>query len=181
MPSYDYQNRDGVEPISWERFTELGRSLAQQLAAESVDLILGIARAGLFPATLISCTLRRELYPVRVTRRVNDQVSYEKPVWRVDVPETVKGQRVAVIDEIADTGETLSTVAQRARQRGAIQVVTAALVSHTWANPQPDKVALCTDALVLFPWDEQVFTEGRWQAHPEITEALKLQGKKTLK
>jgi hypoxanthine phosphoribosyltransferase len=79
MQSYDYQNRTGVEPISWERFTELGRGLAQQLAAENVDIILGIARAGLFPATLISCALRRELYPVRVTRRINDRVSYENP------------------------------------------------------------------------------------------------------
>jgi hypoxanthine phosphoribosyltransferase len=93
----------------------------------------------------------------------------------------VKRLRVAVIDEIADTGETLSIVAQRARQRGAIHVVTAALVSHTWANPQPDKVALLTDALVLFPWDEQVFTEDHWQANPEITAALKLQEKKSLK
>jgi uncharacterized protein len=178
MQSYDYEHRKGVESISWERFAELGHALTEQLAAENVDVILGIARAGLFPATLVSCGLRRELYPVRVTRRLNDQVTYDKPVWRVDVPAAVKGLRVAVIDEIADTGETLALVAERAREQGALRVITAALVSHPWANPRPDQIALLSDALVIFPWDEQVYTAERWQAHPEITAALNLQEKR---
>jgi hypothetical protein len=56
-------------------------------------------------------------------------------------------------------------------------VVTAALVAHTWAAPRPDAVALLTDALVLFPWDRRVLADGQWQPHPELAEALKLQGR----
>lgn len=177
IKSYDYQHRDGIEPISWERFAELARLLAEKLAAENVDMILGIARAGLFPATLVSCTLRRELYPVRVTRRVDNEIKFEKPVWRVDVPETVKGLRVAVIDEIADSGDTLALVASRARQQGALHVVTGCLVSHSWAAPEPDHAALISDALVIFPWDEKIYTHETLQTHPEMAEAVKLQGK----
>ena len=175
MKSYDYTHRKGIEEISWERFGELIRILTEKLGDKQIDIVVGIARAGLFPATALACTLRRELCPVRVTRRVNDVVQYESPIWRVDVPSTVAGQRVAVIDEIADSGETLAIVAARAQERGARQVWTVSLIAHSWADPQPDITALVSDALVIFPWDKQVFLDGAWQTHPEIEAAIKLQ------
>jgi len=175
MKSYDYTHRKGIEEISWERFGELSRALTEQLADKKIDIVIGIARAGVFPATAVACALRRELYPVRVTRRVNDVVQYESPIWRVDVPATVANQRVAVIDEIADTGETLAIVAARALERGACQVWTLGLVAHTWANPKPNFTALTSDALVIFPWDKEVYTESGWQMHPELVEAIRAQ------
>ncbi|HBY06860.1 MAG TPA: hypothetical protein DEH22_03410, partial [Chloroflexi bacterium] len=68
MKSYDYAHRKGIKEISWERFGELSRVLTEQLANKKIDIVIGIARAGLFPATAVACALRRELYPVRVTR-----------------------------------------------------------------------------------------------------------------
>jgi uncharacterized protein len=180
MKSYDYAQRKGIEEISWERFGELSRTLAGQLSGKKVDLVIGIARAGLFPATAVACALRRELYPVRVTRRVNDVVQYRSPIWRVDVPATVAGQRLAVIDEIADTGETLAIVAARALERGARQVWTLSLVAHSWANPQPDFTALQSDALLVFPWDKQVLTSAGWKLHPELESAIRSQDKSSL-
>ncbi|HTP07216.1 MAG TPA: phosphoribosyltransferase [Anaerolineae bacterium] len=175
MQSYDYAHRSGVEPITWERFAELSHTLVEKLAPYNVDAVVGIARAGLFPATAVSIMLRRDLYPVRVSRRFNDEVKFHHPQWIVDVAEDVKDQIVAVVDEIADTGETLAIVAERVKQRGAKRVITASLISHSWAEPLPDVVALTTDAFVMFPWDEQVYIDGQWQIHPEIVDALKRQ------
>ncbi len=175
MQSYDYAQRDGIEPISWERFAQLSRTLAEKLAKAGVEVIVGVARAGLFPATAISCALRCELFPVRVTRRLNDEVTYDHPVWKVDVSPEVKGKIVAVVDEIADSGETIALIADRVREMGAAKVMTAGLISHSWANPPLDVAAMITDALVLFPWDGQVYADGRWQPHPELEEALSLQ------
>ena len=172
MQSYDYVHRDGVDEITWERFAALSARLAEELAAHNVDAVVGIARAGLFPATNVACALRCEFYPVRLSRRINDRVRHEHPVWHVDVAPEVAGKRVAVIDEIADTGETLALVADRVRELNAAQVITAAMISHTWAHPMPDVTALVTDALVLFPWDRRVYAEGQWQAHPEVVDAL---------
>ena len=177
MKSYDYSQRKGVEEICWERFANLAAMLAERLANENIEVVVGIARAGLFPATAVACALRKELFPVRITRRLNDLVTYNKPVWKVDVSIEVEGKVVAVIDEIADTGETLRLVVQRAREQGAKRVITACLVSHSWANPAPDLAGLVTDALVIFPWDKQVYQDGNWQAHPELAGPLKLQQK----
>jgi len=175
MRSYDYAQRKGVEEISWERFASLSASLAEKLATEGIEVVVGIARAGLFPATALACALRIEFFPVRITRRLNDRVTFQQPVWKVDVSKEVKGKIVAVVDEIADTGQTLRLVTQRVRELGTARVVTACLVSHSWADPAPDQVALVTDALVIFPWDKKVYKAGQWQVNPELAEALKLQ------
>ncbi|HLI05639.1 MAG TPA: hypothetical protein VKV40_03640 [Ktedonobacteraceae bacterium] len=73
MKSYDYAHRQGVRSISWEESARLSARLAEQLDRARVEVIVGIARAGLIPATIVACDLRREMYPVRVTRRVNDE------------------------------------------------------------------------------------------------------------
>jgi hypoxanthine phosphoribosyltransferase len=177
MHSYDYARRQGVREISWEEFAALSARLAEELVEAGVEAVVGIAKAGLFPATAVACNLRREMYPVRVSRRVNDEVVHKSPVWIVPVSPEVKGKVVAVVDEIADTGETLALVANSVRENGAVRVVTACLVSHSWANPAPDVSALITDALVIFPWDREVLVGGEWQPHPEIVAALKAQGK----
>jgi hypoxanthine phosphoribosyltransferase len=175
MKSYDYQQRKGVEAISWERFVELYQRMVEELAAHGVDAVVGIARAGLFPATGAACSLRCMLYPVNVSRRVDDRVTHTEPVWHTDVSPEVAGKVVAVIDEIADSGGTLRQVAGRVRELGARKVVTAALVSHSWADSAPDVCPLVTDALVMFPWDQAIYLDGQWQMHPELTEALGLQ------
>jgi hypothetical protein len=177
MQSYDYAHRQGVKEISWDEFAALSARLAEELDRAGAEVVVGIARAGLFPATAVACSLRRELYPVRVTRRINDEVVHTSPVWKVPVSPEVKGKVVAVVDEIADTGDTLALVADSVRAYDAARVVTACLVSHTWANPAPDVSALVTDALVIFPWDQRVLLAGKWQPHPEIVAALMAQGK----
>jgi uncharacterized protein len=177
MQSYDYAHRDGVDEISWERFEQLSAALAEQLAAHKVEVVIGVARAGLFPATAVALALRSEFYPVRVTRRVNTLVTYDHPVWKVRVPAEVAGRVVAVIDEIADSGETVQLVANEVRRLGAAKVVTATLVRHSWASPVPDACALVSDALVVFPWGRQVLVDGAWQPDPELAEALLLQKK----
>ncbi len=180
MQPYDYSHRQGVRPISWDDFAALAATLAEQLAPVGIELVVGIARAGLIPATTIACSLRREMYPVRITRRVNDEVRYTVPVWKVPVTPDVAGKVVAVIDEIADTGQTLDMVAARVRELGAAQVVTACLVRHSWANTVPTFCALVSDALVVFPWNRRALIAGQWQLHPEVAAALKLQGKESL-
>jgi hypoxanthine phosphoribosyltransferase len=176
MKSYDYAHRDGVHTLTWGDFYSLAQGLAEGLAAHGPQAIVGIARAGLFPGTAVACMLRRELYPVRITRRLNDEVVYDVPVWKTPLPPDIAGKVIAVVDEIADSGETLALVAEAAKREGAKQVITACLVSHSWASPAPDLSALVSDALVIFPWDRLVFQDGEWAPHPEIISALEAQG-----
>ena len=177
MKSYDYAHRSGVSQLTWDDFAALSRRLAELLEPYQPQVILGVARAGLFPATAVACSLRCEFFPIRLTRRVNDEVFYDQPVWKIPVPPEVKGMLVAVVDEIADTGQTLTMVADSARAMGAAQVVSACLVSHSWADPAPHISALVSDEFIIFPWDRQVLSGGKWITRPEIEAGLKAQSR----
>jgi uncharacterized protein len=177
MKPYDYTHRNGVRLISWVDFADLAAHLAELLEPYQPEVILGIARAGLFPATLVACSLRRELFPIRLTRRANDQVVYDRPVWKVPVPQEVVGKGVAIIDEIADTGQTLAMASEQAMNLGAKKVITASLVRHSWADPAPQVCSLITDEFVIFPWDRRVLDRGKWVDHPEVIAGLKAQRK----
>ena len=169
---YDYASRQGVHEMSWDEFAELADRLAELLEPEHIETVVGLARAGLFPATAVAISLRKELYPARISRRFKDEVRFETPQWRVPISPDVADRVVAVVDEMADTGETLELAEAEAYAKGANRVVTASLVAHTWAEPMPDHVALVTDALVLFPWDREVLVDGAWMPHPELEDAL---------
>lgn len=173
--SYDYAHRRGVREVTWDDVTAICRRLAEELDRLKVDAIIGIARGGLLPATLIALMLRRDLFPVRLSRRQGDQVVSEHPVWSVPVGPYVQGRRVAVIDEMSDTGETLAEVGRACSAAGADFVICAALFSHSWAQPRPGVVGVETDELVVCPWDRAVLVDQRWMEHPEITLARSMQ------
>ena len=177
MKSYDYQSRRGIKEISWKEFGFLSRALSESLSCIQPQIVIGIARAGLFPAAAVACMLRLELYPVRITRRENDRIVHQSPIWKVPILGDLENKKIIVIDEIADTGETLSLVKQAVYSKGAKLVHSAALISHSWAEPAPDISALVSDELIIFPWDKEVLIEGKWQIHPEIAAAIQAQSR----
>lgn len=176
MKKPDYSHRTGVENITWDRFGLLTRTLVEQLAAEKVDVVIGIARGGLMPATFIASALRCEMFPIRLTRRMNDVIVHSSPACLLDVAIQVANRKCAVIiDDVTDTGQTLAIATQLVKRRGVPKILTACLATHSRANPKPDYVGIHTDALVVFPWDMHVYLNGEWQVHPETIEALRQQ------
>ena len=173
MRSADDARRAGIERISWERFEALVRQLALEIEAYELQIILGIARGGLFPATMLSFLLRRELYPVRLTRRLNDAVVSQEPTWLVRPPDKVRGRRVLIVDAIADSGQTLAMASDEVRRLGSSHVRTAVLYAHTWADPRPNYVGLTSDAFILNPWDREVLFNGQFVTHPELAAVLR--------
>ncbi|MFO7322352.1 MAG: phosphoribosyltransferase family protein [Chloroflexota bacterium] len=173
---YAYENRIGIRPISWEDFHGLCKSLASAAADFRPQIILAVGRAGYYPGTLIAHMLQTEIFPVRVSRRVNDEIRYKRPKWIVKPPKDVKDRRVLIVDEICDSGETLQKVKKRAEKLGAKAVRTAVLYSHTHGQNIPDYIGLITDELVLNPWDREIYREGAFIMHPEYVGALEAQG-----
>ena len=175
---YDYQNRTGVLPISWEDFHSLCKGLVIAIARYQPEIILPIGRAGYYPGTLIAHMLQVELYPIRLSRRLRDIVTYQSPQWFVEPPPAVQKRRVLIVDEICSTGETILMAKQRVEALGAQATKSAALYAHTGGAPIPDYVGLITDALVLNPWDREIFRQGEFRFHPEYAKALSEQGLK---
>lgn len=173
---YDYTTRKGIHPISWEDFYGLCKALALSVSRFGPEIILPIGRGGYYPGTLLSHLLQTELYPVRVSRRVNDVVKYQRPKWLIEPPAKVAGRKVLIVDEICSTGETISIVKEKVEDLGASSIKSAVLYAHSWRSDVPDYIGLITDALVLNPWDREILQEGMFHFHPEYVEALAHQG-----
>jgi hypoxanthine phosphoribosyltransferase len=173
---YDYENRRDVHPVSWQDFHSLCKGLVMASAAFRPEIILPVGRGGYYPGTLIAHLLQVEPYPVRLSRRVNDVVTYPSPQWLVEPPAAIRGRRVLIVDEICSTGETLTMVKHRVETMDAQAVKSAVLYAHSKGVAIPDYIGLITDALILNPWDREVFRDGAFQFHPEYVQALAQQG-----
>ena len=177
MSQESYSNRDGIWPISWNDFHGLCQTIALAAAEFKPEIIIAIGRGGFYPGTLIAHLLRTEIYPVRFTRRLHDEVLHEEPQWLLEPPALVQGKRILVVDEISSSGQTLRGTKEKLVKMGAAEVQTAVLYAHTWGAEFPDYVGLINDALLLNPWDREVVVNGRLQFHPEYAEALAKQGR----
>ena len=173
---YDYETRSEVLPISWQDFHGLCKGLVVAVSAYRPEIILPVGRGGYYPGTLIAHLLQVEPYPVRLSRRVGDIVTHQRPRWLVDPPSEVRGRRVLVVDEISSTGETLVMVKDRVEAMGARAVKSAVLYAHSRGVAVPDYIGLISDALILNPWDREVYREDAFHFHPEYAGALAQQG-----
>ena len=173
---YDYSTRKGIRPISWKDFHGLCKALAAAASCFEPEIILPVGRGGNYPGTLISHMLQTEVYPVRLSRRVNDMVKYESPQWILEPPAVVTGKRVLIVDEISSSGETLQMVKTKAESMGAAEVRCAVLYAHTWGVDVPDYIGLVSDELILNPWDREVHRDGKFIFSPEYVDALEQQG-----
>lgn len=173
--SYDYSTRSGLLPISWEDFHGICKALTQAVEPFQPEIILPVGRGGYYPGTLLAHMLQVEIYPVRLSRRINDQVKFQHPQWMLEPPALVKGKRVLVVDEICSQGETLQMVWNKAAELGASETRSAVLYAHTWGADQADYIGIISDALILNPWDREILKEGAFQLNPEYAQALALQ------
>jgi hypothetical protein len=82
------------------------------------------------------------------------------------------------VDEISSTGETITMAKLRVEALGARGIRSAVLYAHVLGASVPDYVGLITDALILNPWDREIFKHGNFQCHPEYVDALSEQGLK---
>lgn len=173
MKSYDYKKRAGIREITWDDFKNLTKDLAKRIPP-GIEAIIGVARGGLYPATFISHLLQKELFPIRISRRVNDVVIYDHPKWIVKPSSLIQNKKVLVVDDVCDTSETLTMIKDELTRIGASNVFTATLYSHTHGNSKVDFTSLVTDELVINPWDKEIFNGQEFVFNPEYQTAIEV-------
>ncbi len=160
----------GFQEITWQRFDQLTRDLAARIGKNPPDLVIGIAKGGVFVGGAIAAQLRCDFFPVRISRRSRDRVARRRPKVFGKMPTEVKGKRVLVVDDVVASGDTLKLACAQALAAGAREAKSAALAIRDGA-PRPDWVALETADLVVFPWDYDVIDDGRFETDPETAGA----------
>ncbi len=107
------------ETLTWADFGRAGRELATRIDADGFrpDIILAIARGGLFPAGALGYALDvKNLHVINVEFYTGVDQRLDMPVVLPPVPKPIdlSGSRVLIADDVADTGATLRTCGHHA-------------------------------------------------------------------
>lgn len=142
----------GLVEIGWSTFGDMVRDLATCIARRyRPEVVLGIAKGGVFVGSAVASALSAEFHPVRVEKRSRDRAGVSAAAR---FP-SLKGKRVLLVDDVTKTGGTLNKARALARKAKAAEIQAAVLVVRP-GGARPEWYAIETDALVVFGWDYQL-------------------------
>ena len=147
------------EVLDWELFGTASRELAQAVVDSGFvpDIVIAVARGGLPPGGAIAYalgtkavgTMNVEFY-TGVDQRLPDPVVLP-PLLDTDA---MSGLRCLIVDDVADTGETLALV-QKIMALHCAEARTAVLYAKPRSIVDPDYVWRRTDRWIIFPWSAE--------------------------
>ena len=76
-----------------------------------------------------------------------------EPTLTQPVSVNVKGKKVLVVDEVADTGKSLKLVKEHLTERGASEIKIATVYYKPWSIVKPDYYERETSLWIVFPWE----------------------------
>ena len=130
-----------------ERVEALARRIAPRIDDETVAICL--LTGGLwFCADLMRALVRAGRYvrfdALWLASYGDERASLGRCEVRADLQRPLSGRRALIVDDVFDTGLSLSEAARLVRDAGAAEVLTAVFASKPWPKPraiQPDFVA----------------------------------------
>ena len=141
---------------TWEKTYKLLLNLANQIkkAGFEPDMIIGVARGGWLPALILSDLLEAPyLATVRVEFYLSIAEPKGEPVITQPVSVQVKGKKVLIVDDLADTGKSLVLVRDHLKEKGATAIKIATIYYKPWSTLTPDWFEKKTRRWVIFPWE----------------------------
>ncbi len=147
---------DAREVLTWQGYGDASRELAQMVVDSGFmpDVVVAIARGGLPVGGAISYALgTKGVGTMNVEFYTDVDVRLPAPIVLPPLLDTeyMKGLKVLIADDVADTGETLALVKGLMAQHAG-EVRTVVLFAKPRSITEPDYVWKRTDKWITFPW-----------------------------
>ena len=145
----------GAQVVTWEELDGLVARLADEVGRDH-DIVLAITRGGLVPAGMLAYRLDlREILVAGAIFYLPDGGMHPAPmIGHFPADELLDGRRVLVVDEVWETGETMTEVLARVRAAGgrAVSSVLHYKPGRSRVPGQPDHHAALADGWVTYPY-----------------------------
>ena len=155
----DSSDLDDKEILTWDLFGQSARELAQTIADSDYDpeIVIAVARGGLLPAGALAYALGLKLSDaINVEFYTDVHETLPDPILlapMLDI-DAIKGKKLLVVDDVADSGRTLALVLELLRKHGA-EAQSAVIYSKSASIIDPDFVWKRTDQWIVFPWSAE--------------------------
>jgi uncharacterized protein len=142
---------------SWDEILGKSIKLAENIRTaekSSFDCIVGVSRGGLALTRIMSDLL--DIQDVMITRcEYYSDIGEKKkrPLITQKIQSNVSGKNILVVDDVADTGESLLVIRKYLRSKSPKQVKISTIFIKPWCKIVPDFYVSKTDAWIIFPWE----------------------------
>lgn len=154
-------NGISYECPGWQQMGEVSRELASRInfLGERFDSVVTLPNGGFTWTKDIADRIGTlDILPMRLKSYTGINASEEiKLIY--DLPLSVGGKRVLVLDDVADSGKTLLFAEEHIKKAGAREVKSATLCFKPRSIIKPDFCGFITDAWVIFPHEHREFIE----------------------
>lgn len=143
---------------SWEQIYQMLLNEASKIRLDNFlpDIIVGVSRGGWVPARIMSDLLENpELANVKAEFYMGVCETKGEPVITQPVSVSVKGKKVLVVDDVADTGKSLRLVKLHLLEQGATEVKIATIYYKPWSIIVPDYYEKESSRWIIFPWERK--------------------------
>lgn len=146
-----------VEPVSWDKAISLSALLSGLIKKSGYrpDLVVAIGRGGFVPARIVcDYLLSDHLTSIRISHWgvAAQKMERAEIIYPLNTP--VDGKKVLIIDDVTDTGETLSTAIDYIRDLCPKEIKTGVLQHKSVSSVVPDYYAeeLTQWRWIVYPW-----------------------------
>ena len=106
---------------SWQDIEDMTADIIQQIVVDKnnfkPDYVVGLTRGGLIPSTMISHYFKVPMHTLEIKLR-DHATTPESNKWMAS--DAVQGKNILIVDDINDTGETLSWIKQDWEKSGKV-------------------------------------------------------------
>ncbi|MCL1978149.1 MAG: phosphoribosyltransferase [Candidatus Bathyarchaeota archaeon] len=130
------------------------------------DIIVGIARGGIIPASILTDLLKTQITTtIRIEFYLDIAQPNIQPTLKQPLTVPVNGKKILIVDDISDSGQSLKIAKQHLTEKGATEIKIATLYTKTTTQIPPDYVEKTTNNWVVFPWEIKETLQSILQKH----------------
>lgn len=144
--------------LSWRDVYNLTLQISERIVASGFkpDVIVGIARGGWIPARILSDVLYMDtLQNIRIEYYTDVGAKGKEPKITQPLTGSMKGKTVLLVDEVADTGDTLHHAIEHVKNLGVDEVRSAVLHYKPTSIVVPDFYMVETTSWTVYPWEHR--------------------------
>jgi hypothetical protein len=138
------------------------------------DVIIGVSRGGWVPARVLCDLLNTPtLASIGIAFYKGVGRAGRRPMVTQPLTISVSGKKVLLVDEVADTGQSLKLAKEQLIMGGAREVRTATMYTKPWSIIEPDYHEKKTSSWIVFPWEtketiQSVAQDSKWKGRKEL-------------
>jgi len=140
--------------LNWEATLHFCEELAMAAKRFKPDMIVGLSRGGLVPARILSDIMEvHDIGILGVAFYKGIGKTGDAPIITQELTMDVKGKRILIVDDVADTGKSLVVAKDYLLKKGAREIKVATLHFKPESEFKPDYYAETTTSWVVYPWE----------------------------